>query len=218
MASLDEETCYVLPDAPTSKLLVYLHGIVPPEKTSSLKSNLQKVVSSAARRGRVALILPRGVQGLAPRSQPRWWGWPTGEPAYTREVAALTARFHEARKKLEKASGVEFTSVYLAGSSSGAYFATLLALHGDFAADGYAALSGGAPLKAAPAQKLTSRPFYIGYGEHDSVGPNARALGEQLRSGGWPVHLAAHPVGHGAREVYFDEAFAFWDIRRGAPD
>ncbi len=30
--ALDEETCYVLPDAPTKDLLLYLHGIVPPAR------------------------------------------------------------------------------------------------------------------------------------------------------------------------------------------
>jgi hypothetical protein len=27
------------------------------------------------------------------------------------------------------------------------------------------------------------------------------------------VRVAEHPFGHGAREVYLDEAFAFWDSK-----
>lgn len=217
MSALDEETCYVLPDRRTNALVVYLHGIVPPEKQSALKSNLQQVLSNASRRAGVALILPRGVQGLAPRGHERWWGWPTGEAAYTRHVPALTRRFEEARRKLEQAVGTTFSSVYLAGSSSGAYFVTLLALRGDFVADGYAALSGGARTKIDDSLKVATRPFYIGYGKQDSVGAGARALGELLLSRGWPVHIAAHAVGHGSHEVYLDEAFAFWGIGRSGP-
>ena len=57
---------------------------------------------------------------------------------------------------------------------------------------------------------LLSVPFYIGFGSHDSVGRSARALADVLRGAGWPVRLAEHPVGHGAKEIYLDEAFAFW--------
>lgn len=208
----------MLPERRATSLVVYLHGIVPPDDASALKSNLQQVVSSAARRAGIALILPRGVQGLAPRGHDRWWGWPTGEPAYSHHVAALTRRFEEARRKLEQAVGATFSEVYLAGSSSGAYFVTLLALRGDFEADGYAALSGGSRVKVNDAASAAPRPFYIGYGKQDSVGPGARSLAELLRARGWPVRIAAHPVGHGAREVYLDEAFAFWtDSRSPTP-
>ncbi len=216
MPSLDQHTCYVLPERRSTALVVYLHGIVPPEEKSALKSNLQKVVSSASQRAGVALILPRGIQGLAPRGHDGWWGWPTGEPAYSRHVGALTRRFEEARRTLEDAVGARFSHVYLAGSSSGAYFVTLLALRGDFAADGYAALSGGSRVALNHSRKVEPRPFYVGYGKQDSVGPGARALAELLRDRGWPVRIAAHPVGHGAREVYLDEAFAFWAGERSA--
>ena len=55
----------------------------------------------------------------------------------------------------------------------------------------------------------------MGFGTGDTVGEKARALAEVLRAAGWPVRIAAHPVGHGAREIYLDEAFAFW--REHAP-
>ena len=41
---LDEETCFVLPEKPSTELLIYLHGIVPPEKTSIQKTNFETVV------------------------------------------------------------------------------------------------------------------------------------------------------------------------------
>ena len=75
--ALDEETCYVLPAARTSELLLYFHGIVPPEKTSQQKSYFETVVQKAAGRAGVAALVPRGELGLAPKGHERWWGWPT---------------------------------------------------------------------------------------------------------------------------------------------
>ena len=37
-----------------------------------------------------------------------------------------------------------------------------------------------------------------------------------LEAAHWPVRVAEHPVGHGAREVYLDEAFAFWASQEGS--
>ena len=64
--------------------------------------------------------------------------------------------------------------------------------------------------KTPELSKLAPKPFYIGYGTQDSVGPSARALADVLRGAGWPVRIAAHPVGHGAKEIYIDEALNFF--------
>ncbi|WP_437965947.1 hypothetical protein WMF04_40975 [Sorangium sp. So ce260] len=208
--ALDEETCYALPDAPTRALLIYLHGIVPPGKESQQKTNFETVVSRAARRAGVAALMPRGKVGLAPKGYASWWGWPTGGPAYEKHAAAFVAAFAEKRRKLEEIAGVSFTRVYVAGSSSGAFFAAALALRGGIDADGFGAMSGGGGQATPELATLAPRPFYIGFGAHDSVGRSARALADVLRGAGWPVRVAEHPVGHGAKEVYLDEAFAFW--------
>jgi predicted esterase len=200
----------VLPDPPSSELVIYLHGIVPPEKTSIQKTNLETVLANAARRARAAALLPRGKQGFAPRGHDGWWGWPTGDSAYRRHAPELLAMISGKREKLERLAGGVFRRVYLAGSSSGAYFVAAVALHGSFPADGFAALSGGSGSVTPELARLSPKPFYIGYGSQDSVGPAARALSELLRRAGWPVKIAAHSVGHGAKEVYLDEAFAFW--------
>lgn len=208
--ALDEETCYVLPDAPTRALLIYLHGIVPPGKDSQQKTNFETVVSRASRRAGVAALMPRGKVGLAPKGYERWWGWPTGGSTYDKHAAAFVASFAEKRRKLEEITGAPFSRVYVAGSSSGAFFAAALALRGGIAADGFGAMSGGGGRATPELAGLAPRPFYIGFGTHDSVGRSARALADVLRGAGWPVRVAEHPVGHGAREIYLDEAFAFW--------
>lgn len=208
--ALDEETCFVLPDAPSTELLVYLHGIVPPERDSVQKTNFETVVANASRRAGVVALLPRGRQGLAGKARRGWWGWPTSALQHREHAAALVESLIERQRKLEALVGFAFERRFVAGSSSGAYFAAALALHGDIEADGFGAMSGGARAHGAEPAKLPPRPFYIGYGTADTVGPAAEALGASLRRAGWPVKIAKHPLGHGAKEIYLDEAFPFW--------
>jgi predicted esterase len=209
VSALDEETCYVLPASPTRELLLYLHGIVPPEKTSRQKTNFEMVVQNASRRAGVAALMPRGELGLAPKGHENWWGWPTTSAAHAKWSPKLLGKLADKRRKLEALVGQPFTRLYVAGSSSGAYYAIELALSGQLAADGFAALSG-ASGSNRDVSGITPRPFYIGYGSADTVGGAAQALGRTLRSAGWPVELKEHRLPHGTAEIYLDEAFAFW--------
>lgn len=204
------DTCYFLPESPTTTLLIYLHGVVPPDKTSVQKTNYQAVVANASRRANAAALLPRGRPGLAPKEISKWWGWPTSPDGYRRHAAELVEQIVGARRELEEATGVRFERVYLAGSSSGAYFVATLAQRGGIDVDGYGAMSGGTTVLDPALGQLEPRPVYIGYGLYDTVGESARELGKQLRAAQWPVRIAEHRTGHGAREIYLDEAFPFW--------
>ncbi len=200
--ALDESTCYVLPDEPTETLLIYLHGIVPPIPTSPQKTSVETVVANAARRARVAALIPRGQAGFGPGRRENWFGWPTSEAKYREYAPAFVASFAEKRKKLEDASGITFSRTYIAGSSSGAYFAALLALHGGIAADGFGIMSGGRGAKTAELGTLSSKPVYIGFGKYDrGVRLGALALAEIFRAARWPVRMGEHAVDHGAKEV-----------------
>ena len=217
MKGLDEDCCYVAPVGAT-RLLVYLHGIVPPVKDSVQKQTVEGAVMKAAMRAGVAAIVPRGRRGIGPAGAHDWWAWPTSPDAHARMIKEIVARWAVLKKKLEDARGRGFEKTYLAGSSNGAYFLSAIALRGDadelgFPIDGYGAMSGGAPGgRGADALKgRGSRAIYVGYGAYDAeTKPGALALAGVFESAHWPVRLAEHPFGHGAREVYLDEAFAFW--------
>jgi predicted esterase len=211
---LDVDCCYTLPERPTRDLLVYLHGVVPPGRDSPQKTNFETVVANAARRAGAAAILPRGWDDVAPKRIARWWAWPTNPGTFRQRTPAFVARVAELRARLEALTGARFERVWVAGSSSGAYYAAALALHGALPADGYGAMSGGSGGPTPELAGLPPRPFYVGFGRGDSVGPRARALGDALRAARWPVKVAEHDVPHGAREVYLDEAFAFWRAAR----
>lgn len=210
VSPLDAETCYVRPRESNRSLLLYLHGIVPPTPRSPQKARVERVVAEAAQRAGVTALIPRGCQGVAREPRRDWWSWPTSEAAYQKHANRLVERFQASRTKLEGLLGCSFEHMYLAGSSAGAYFVTLLALHGGIRVDGFGAMSGGSPIASPNLRGSFPAPFYIGYGTFDSVGPGARALASLLRREGWPVRVAEHAWGHGARRVYLDEAFEFW--------
>jgi predicted esterase len=201
-----------------TRLLVYLHGIVPPLKDSVQKQTVQGAVRKAAARAGVAAMVPRGRRGIGPDGARDWWAWPTEPSTHAQLVREIVARWVVMKKKLEGIAGRPFEKTYLAGSSNGAYFLSALALRGDcdelgFPIDGYGAMSGGAPGgRGADALKgRTTHPIYVGFGTYDAeTKAGARALAAVFQGAHWPVRVAEHPFGHGAREVYLDEAFTFW--------
>jgi predicted esterase len=215
LLGLDAETCY-LPPAPAKpgghppRLLVYLHGIIPPQVGNSpQKENVMTAVKNAAQRAGIAAIVPRGVRGVGPSGSKDWWAWPTSPDKHAELAPGLAQRIDGAKKKLEETLGVTFERTYLAGSSNGAYFAVNLALRGEIEIDGLGAMSGGAPTAILRKKPL---PVYVGYGKYDEPSKSGGlALAKATEAAGWKTKVAEHPFPHGAREVYIDEAFAFWD-------
>lgn len=154
---LDEETCFVLPllaPGRPRRLLVYLHGIVPPVPTSPQKENVMTSVLHAATRAGAAALVPRGLRGIGPAGAKDWWAWPTSPKSHAEHAPALVARISSAKAKLEERAGAPFERTYLAGSSNGAYFAVNLALRGELDVDGVGAMSGGAPTPATRKEPL----------------------------------------------------------------
>lgn len=218
LRALDQDACFVLPAKPVTTLLIYLHGIVPPTRHSVQKTNLAEVVANSSERAGVVALLPRGEQGHAPAKYPGWWGWPTSKTSYERHAHTFIEKLRQKRARLEQLLDVKFERVYLAGSSSGAYFVASVLLHGHMPESaGFAVLSGGSGYDTPELPSLPPAPVYVGFGLHDSVAGPARALGTRLETLGWPVKVAAHPTGHGAREVYLDEAVEFWRRHAGEP-
>lgn len=214
LVGLDEETCYVPPrsgDARPRRLLVYLHGIIPAKHVGAVqKENVMSAVKNAAERAGAAAIVPRGMQGVGPTGSKDWWAWPTSPDAHAKHAPALVKRIEAAKAKLEDALGAPFAKTYLAGSSNGAYFAVNLALRDEIAIDGLGAMSGGAPRTAVARTKPIA--VYVGFGSSDEPSKNGGlALAKVTEAAGWKTKVAEHPFPHGAREIYIDEAFSFWD-------
>jgi predicted esterase len=211
LATLDAHSCFILPTSPTRTLLIYLHGIVPPSDESPEKTKVQSVILKSAQRAGVVTLVPRGRPGFGPLGRRDWVGWPTTDELYAKYASELVGEFAREQKRLESLTGITFSRVYLAGSSSGAYFVTRLALRGGIDVDGFGAISGGTGMETMELARLAPKPFYIGYGKYDGhVRRAIPTLVGVLTRAHWPLRVAEHPVDHGAREVYLEEAFAFW--------
>jgi predicted esterase len=229
LSALDDDACYVLPPLAAGRprrLVVYLHGIIPPLPDSPQKRTVETAVLRASRRAGVAAIVPRGQRGIGPAQARDWWAWPTTIRAIDELTPSLVARWAAAKAKLEAIAGAPFERTYLAGSSNGAYYLSALALRGDawtasFPVDGFAAMSGGGAGVGGSARlaRTTARPFYVGFGAFDDESrSHARSLVAVLTAAHWPVRVAEHPFGHGANEVYLDEAIEFWGQADGRAD
>lgn len=214
LEGLTETICYVVPDgelrAPRT-LLIYLHGVVAP--TGRTQAFVQGVVAKAAQAHGIVAIVPRGRRGIGPEKTRDWWAWPTTGAAHARYANELIAEWMEAKRRLEASLGAPFERVWIAGSSNGAYFLTVLALKGQLEADAWGAISGGSRggFTKGTIAAAKRAPFYVGYGSYDDAKTDPIALGRLLDEAGWPHKTAEHRVGHGANDVYMTDAFAYWE-------
>jgi predicted esterase len=214
----------VLPPIPADRprrLLVYLHGMLPPTPGFPLKRGFETVLLEASQRAGVAMMIPRGRPGIGPSFAREWWAWPTHADDIERLTPSIVERWATAKATLEAIAGAPFDRTYLAGVSNGAYYLTAIALRGDvpterFSVDGFGAISGGGATERLLAS--AARPFYVGYGIYDEISVNnARPLVGALRAAGWPVQNAEHRLAHGLNAVYVDEALAFWESAGSSP-
>jgi predicted esterase len=149
---------------------------------------------------------PDGAAGFA------WPGTVRGEPAHDPRIEEWTA----AQRLLESRAGRPFDEVFVVGFSSGAYFATTLALGDRFHADGYALLAGGTA-SVVPGDVAHRAPIFVGVSARDrATAAASRALGRALASAGWPVRVDEQPIGHMVHDVHVAHALAYLRSRVGA--
>ena len=210
---LSEDACVALPEGTVGKnvpLLIYLHGIIPPKAPQPQKSKVLGIVAAAAKKHGFVALLPRGVRGIGPKAFVDWYAWPTSGGAYKKYATQMVANWLALRANLEKRLDHRFSRVWLAGSSNGAYFLSILAVRGDISVDAFAALSGGARVGTAR-QDAVKVPFLVAYGSFDATNGDGKGLAAYLRGAGWPVIEREHRFDHGAKAEYLDDMAEAFD-------
>jgi len=202
--TLADDVCYF--DGTSGKrrtLVVFLHGVVPPNATWQWTQH-RALVREAKRLG-FAVLMPHAPRRSYGRKG-ELYSWPTAVAAQRVEEDGLVESWSQAEKFVEARDG-RFDEVFVIGFSSGAYYASSLAQRGRLDVDGYAFLAGGAAGRSAPAIR---KPIYVGVSARDKqTAPDARALGAALARWGWPHRMQEEPVGHTVSDVHMTHALSY---------
>jgi len=216
MDPLTADVCHVAgTPAPDGRrtLVIFLHGVIA--KNTMWQWLQERGIARSAKQLHFEAIVPQ-----APRVGPNGAGgfaWP-GLAARGAQKGPgeeeLLGEWTSARRMLEQRSGHPFDEVYVVGFSSGAYFATSLALRARLDVDGYVVLAGGSP--GAIHADARHTPVFVGVCARDAASaPEARELGSLLAARGWPARVDEQPVGHGVSDVHMAHALAWLRRVRG---
>ena len=181
-------------------LVIFLHGAIARNTTWSW--NHERGLLRLARGAKVEVLFPRSPEAAA------GFVWPGhAEPD---AEAAILDRGSAAKKELEDRGGRPFDEVFVMGFSSGAYFASSLAMRGRADVDGYAVFAGGQPgvRPAAPAVRFA--PVFVGVCADDATSAaHSRAFAGSLAAAAIPRAVDEERVGHGLSHVHFYRALAY---------
>jgi predicted esterase len=214
MDALTNDVCHV-PGTPAPDgrrtLVIFLHGVIA--KNTMWQWLQERGIAKAGKELHFDAIVPQ-----APRVGPDGAGgfaWPGLGKGKGVDEDAMLDQWRAARRMLEARSGRPFDEVYVVGFSSGAYFATSLALRAKLDVDGYVVLAGGA--RSAPAPDPSPRvPVFVGVCANDRASaPEARELGHFLAARGWPARIDELSVGHGVSDVHVGHALSWFRGLRG---
>ena len=187
LSALGADTCVALP--PTSGgagIVVFLHGLYAPGGSDEQRRVDEALAQAATERG-LALVAPRGRQGLCVWSDEVRASicWPSGRdqvPDLGELASALRTTVEEVAAKLGEGPHPR----YLMGFSNGGFFATMLL------ADAPAGALAGAAILHAGAPPSTFNPQHpvptilIAAQNDPWQGPKMQALDAQLTKAGWP--------------------------------
>ena len=186
-------------------LVIFLHGLVA--RGTTWQWTQHRAMARNAKNLGISVIMP-----TAPAVGPGGSGgfaWP-GMPASAAAEQALIDPWMAARRALEARNGAPFDEVFVMGFSSGAYYASSLALRGRLEVQGYALLAGGATSAAAPGPQVRRDPIFVGVcAKNPETAVGARALGSSLAVWRWPSRVDEQPIGHMFGDVHVAHALTF---------
>jgi predicted esterase len=183
-------------------LVIFLHGMIA--KNTTWQWTQERALLRQAKEAGFEAIFPRAPLGDS------GYAWPGSVKAQDEAVGDLVAGWRAARAALEERAGRPFDDVFVMGFSSGAYFASSLALRGLFDANGYAVFAGGAAYPARPGDSPHAVPVFVGVCADDSqTADDSRSVGAALTARGWPHRVDEQHVGHMFSDVHVVHAASY---------
>jgi predicted esterase len=190
-------------------LVIFLHGAIA--KNTNWSQNHERMI--------LRLAKATGVEVLFPKSPLTNVGyvWPGAVEKQQAVEQELIDGWMAAKNLVEKRDARPFDDVFVMGFSSGAYFASSLAMRGRLDVDGYAVFAGGQPMPAAPSPVVRFSPVFIGVCADDTTtAAHSRAFAGSLTAAGIPRAVNEQHVGHGLDHVHFTSALAYLRNRNKA--
>ena len=199
VTALADHVCYVDggAEATTGRrtLVIYLHGVLA--KTPGFQYVQQHWMAKEAKSNSFTLLMPTApdVSG--------YYAWPGSAKSLKDQEAAILDGIKKSRAELEKRNGAPFDETFVVGFSSGAYYASSLAVRGALDVDGYIVLAGGGAWMNPAEQASTRAPVFVGVSAADpSSAAHSRGFAGMLAQSQWPFRVETRNTGHGVDSAF----------------
>lgn len=202
--AMPSDVCYIDGRGKTGRrtLVIWLHGVIG--KDTNWSHNHEKMLARVAKATGIEVLFPKGVLGDT------MYAWPGTAESQAKNEAGLIAQWMTAKAMLEKREDKSFDETFIFGFSSGAYFASSLAMRGRVDVDGYATFAGGQAQAAASAPATHFAPVYVGVCTADATTvSHSRAFAGSLAAAGIPRMVSEQNVGHDLSPTHFLGALAY---------
>jgi predicted esterase len=207
---LSDHVCFLDGGAPADgrrTLVIYLHGALA--KTPGFQYVQQRAMALHAKRHGFTVLMPTGP------SDGVGYVWPTSEKDQKEKEPAILAGIEKARADVEKRVGHPFDETFVVGFSSGAYYASTLAVRGGLDVDGYVVLAGGSSWARGVAPKRA--PIFVGVSAADSqTAGHSRAFAGALASMRWPFRVEERNAGHFVDWTFMAHGIAWLRAQRAS--
>jgi predicted esterase len=192
VSELSDHVCFFDGGTPADgrrTLVVYLHGALA--TTPGFQWLQQRAMAIHAKCLGFTVLLPTSpkVDGA--------YVWPTSHAAQEQQESEIVAGIQRARAGLEQRLGHRFDEAFVVGFSSGAYYASSLAVRGVLDVDGYIVLAGGASWVRSESATTKRAPVFVGVSAADpQTASHSRAFAIALAGMGWPYRAEERNAGH----------------------
>jgi predicted esterase len=123
--------------------------------------------------------------------------WPTSGTAQKAQEPGILAAIASARAALATRLGHPFDETFVVGFSSGAYYASSLAVRSALDVDGYIVLAGGSSWVRPLDSAARRAPVFVGVSAADrQTAGHSRAFAGTLAALRWPYRVEERNVGH----------------------
>ena len=211
LSELSDHVCYVdggTPDDGRHTLVIYLHGALATKPGFAWMQ--QRAMAMHAKKHGFTVVIPTGP------SDGVGYVWPAAPKDLKEKEPAILAGIEKARADVEKQVGHAFDETFVVGFSSGAYYASSLALRGVLPVDGTIVLAGGSGW-VPPAEGPSKRaPVFVGVSAADPLSAaHSRGLAGTLASLHWTSRAEERAVGHGVDWTFMAHGIAW--LRERSP-